>query len=300
MSKGFVTIASGRDAYYKMASNLLTSYRLHSKEPLPFTIVCDRENKWTEAFDNVVVRTDLSMNYMDKLSILSNPPYDENIFIDADSLAYRDLNDLFALMPREGVACVGRKLPTTDTENGWFAFDNIGVYKNRVRFIPQMHGGIIFFRNDNLTARIHADSIHIAANYSNFKFRYFQKPADEPVLSLAIAANSGCLVEVEEMDTANIYAFYPSVAKVISDMPSGMLTYINRRGERIDNVYLCHWQNRYTRRSHYKRDVLMMTLPVGVARHLRLRTNRVKDAIYFMSGSLRSLAKWGLRKIVIK
>lgn len=299
MSKGFVTIASGGNAYYKMASNLLTSYRSHSKKPLPFTIVCDRENQWTEAFDNVVVRTDLSMSYMDKLSILNTPPYDENIFIDADSLAYRDLNDLFDFMPQEGVACVGRKLPTTDTENGWFTFANIGVYKDRVQFIPQMHGGIIFFRNDDLTAKIHADSMHIATNYSSFKFRYFQKPADEPVLSLAIAANAGSLVEVEEMDTANIYAFFPSIAKVISDMPSGMLSYINRRGKRIDNVYLCHWQNRYARRSHYKRDVLMMTQHTSLSRYLKLKINKVQDAIYFLYDSLRNLAKWGLRKIGI-
>lgn len=34
-------------------------------------------------------------SYMDKLEMFSQPPFGFNIFIDADSLAYGDLNSLF-------------------------------------------------------------------------------------------------------------------------------------------------------------------------------------------------------------
>ena len=54
MTKGFVTIATGKEMYYAMARNLLMSYRFHNHGGPPFAIICDRENNYTEDFDDVV------------------------------------------------------------------------------------------------------------------------------------------------------------------------------------------------------------------------------------------------------
>ena len=54
MSHGFLTIATGDEKYYRMASSLLHSYRHFSKFPLPFTILADRENEYTAEFDDVM------------------------------------------------------------------------------------------------------------------------------------------------------------------------------------------------------------------------------------------------------
>ena len=43
MTKGFVTIATGKEAYFILAYNLLNSYRKFTKEPLPFAIITDKE-----------------------------------------------------------------------------------------------------------------------------------------------------------------------------------------------------------------------------------------------------------------
>ena len=75
-----------------MAKNLLHSYRCFAKEPVPFAILCDRENSYTSEFDNVIVISDASNSYNDKLKLFRELPYDETIFIDADSLAYGELN----------------------------------------------------------------------------------------------------------------------------------------------------------------------------------------------------------------
>lgn len=52
MTRGFITLAVGKDFYYELANNLLLSYR--KKTPpaarVPWTIVCDRENQWTVNF----------------------------------------------------------------------------------------------------------------------------------------------------------------------------------------------------------------------------------------------------------
>lgn len=42
MSYGFLTIATGDEKYYKMAANLLQSYRYFSKPLFPFAILADR------------------------------------------------------------------------------------------------------------------------------------------------------------------------------------------------------------------------------------------------------------------
>ena len=97
--RGFVTIATGADRYYVLAQNLLHSYKCFAQEPLPFAIIADRENAYTAEFDHVILISDASNSYNDKLKLFRELPYDETIFIDADSLAYGDLNvwwDIFS------------------------------------------------------------------------------------------------------------------------------------------------------------------------------------------------------------
>ena len=53
--KGFVTIATGKEQYYRLARNLFLSYKYFTKEPLPFALLCDRENEYSEEFDQVVL-----------------------------------------------------------------------------------------------------------------------------------------------------------------------------------------------------------------------------------------------------
>ena len=89
MTKGFVTIATGSENYYRIAANLLASYRYFTKDPYPFAIICDRENKYTDLFDDVVIMNDPAptRSYMDKVYLPVYAPYDETIFIDSDVLA---------------------------------------------------------------------------------------------------------------------------------------------------------------------------------------------------------------------
>ena len=92
MVRGFVTIATGHERYYRMARNLLRSYRQNCSERVRFALIADRRNEYTEEFDDVVILENPANNWMDKLELLCNCPYDENIFIDADCLVYRDIH----------------------------------------------------------------------------------------------------------------------------------------------------------------------------------------------------------------
>ena len=78
--RGFFTIATGNEKYYKFASNLLKSYRLHNLK-YPFAILCDRENEYTKDFDQVVLLDNVKNSYQDKFRMLIDSPYQEGIFM---------------------------------------------------------------------------------------------------------------------------------------------------------------------------------------------------------------------------
>ena len=83
---------NGKERYFKLAKNLLYSYRKFASVKYPFAIICDKINHYTEEFDEVILLKKAYCNYLDKLQLYDYLPYDETIFIDADSLAYGDLD----------------------------------------------------------------------------------------------------------------------------------------------------------------------------------------------------------------
>lgn len=135
--KGFVTIATGQERYYKLARNLLHSYRLFAKDPFPFAIISDRENEYTSEFDKVIVISDASNSYNDKLKLFRELPFEETIFIDADSLAYGDLNTWWDIFCDAGdFSLFGYAWRDLNCGRGWFIPSGMKQYGTDISFIP--------------------------------------------------------------------------------------------------------------------------------------------------------------------
>ena len=252
--RGFVTLAVGDIKYYRLAANLLKSYKLHTASPMPWAIYADCENEYTQLFDKVILIPDPCKSYMDKINMLDHPAWDENIFIDADCLAYGDLNRYWDYYEESGVRCIGRALPL-DSNDGWFKIDGIGEYKERCAFIPQMHGGIIFFSNDALAHRIFSDAKVIAAEYDRFVFRYFKKPADEPILALSMAINDCKPIELSKKEKEKAFLFYPTAGKVRADIREGLCRYMRHDATWVSDCLLIHWQNKNTEKPLYRMEI---------------------------------------------
>ena len=186
-TRGFVTIATGNEKYYRLAENLLRSYRLHAKGDLPFAIICDRENVVTQLFDQVVIMREPSCSYMDKLTLYRYAPYDETIFIDADSLVLSDPSGLWEdFADADDVSCYGCIHPL-DSQRAWFTYDGCGKYQKDIQYLIDLHGGIYFLRKTDRCRSIFEKAIELAEEYEQYSFRDFEKPADEPVLAMALA-----------------------------------------------------------------------------------------------------------------
>lgn len=276
MSRGFITIATGHERYFKMAFNLLKSYRLFSKNPLPFAILTDKHNQYTDEFDEVIILDNAKCSYMDKLSLLINCPYDETIFIDADCLAYHDLNDYWKIYNFSyPLSCFGNSFPLDNKHEGYFMRENIGKYKNQIKFIPHVHGGVYFIRKDEQCEKMYKLALDINVNYSKYKFNHFPNPADESILALCMAVFE-CRPIVEK---GWHIIFYPDLKKFKADIFKGSNRCI-KYGEQVSNAYLIHWSNFFTNWSDYKSEVDKLNVLCRIKVKSKITTNLINIDYY--------------------
>lgn len=190
-NKGFVTVATGHDRYYEMAANLLRSYRGRGRGTYPFALICDRENEFSALFDDVVVVEDFSCSTVDKL-LIRHSPYEETIFLDADTLILENIDDLWDIFKdQDDVSVFGCTLPL-DSRDGWFTYEGSGRYQPRVKYLLSMNGGIYYFRNTERARQVFRDALAVIDDYAGIDFKYFDTPQDEPLMAMAMVINE-CL-----------------------------------------------------------------------------------------------------------
>lgn len=247
MKRGFVTIATGDDHYYLLARNLLRSYRLNCKDPMPFAIIADRDNDYTREFDDVVIIDKPTKTWMDKLRLLDSCPYDENLFLDADCLVYRDINFLWELFrDADDFSCFGKALPLDD-KGGWFTNQASQFYP--IHFCTHLHGMLYFMRNSETLERMQELCRDIISNYGKIVFKGFnEKLADEPVYALAMA-----VLDLRPVDRKpDYYCFVPYASKFSSNYERRTVRFTNPTDGTVDGCCIVHWGKRNTLRAQYR------------------------------------------------
>ena len=252
MTRGFITIATGKEMYFQFAKNLLLSYKLYCDNPLPFAIMCDRENEYTALFDDVVLFEKTEHPYFDKFELLKLAPYDETIFIDSDCLAYADLNQFWDYFYGADSFSASGSNYSIDSDQGLFRKEEIGIYAERVHWKPAIHGGLYYIRKDALCQAIYKDCRYIAAHYTEFHWPDFCAPfADEPVLCLAMAAN-GCRAEKAYPPNFGIPW---EVTEMKCDIFKGLCQYATEWHPLVTNGRMIHWSVRYCKKPLYRFEV---------------------------------------------
>lgn len=253
MTKGFITIATGKEEYYQLARNLLHSYRYFCKEPLPFAILADRKNEYTAEFDNVLLFSNGATNsYLDKLRLAEFAPYDVTVFIDADCLAYGDLNVLFDhFEDADAFSCFGRVLPLDD-KTGWFEYKNLGELQEKVSYVVGLHGGIYYMRKGDTARKIFEDAKGFIPEYQKYQFRGKFDLGDEPLVALSMAVNNCHPIPFIPED---ICCYWEHTHHMSIDITKGKAT-VNGEYDTI----LLHWGTRFTRELEYKKQVALLDI----------------------------------------
>ena len=249
MRRGFVTIAVGQERYYRMARTLLRSYRQNCDDPMPFALIADRENEYTAEFDDVVILDDPTCSWMDKLRLLDCCPYDENLFIDADCLIYRDINFLWQLYrDADDFSCFGKALPLEDP-SGWFTSQASAFYP--IQFCTHLHGMLYFIRKSDTLDRMQRLCSDIIANYQSIVFKGFNDQlADEPVYALAMA-----VLGLRPVDRKpEYYCFVPFATKFRSNYARRTVCFSNPTDGAVRECCVVHWGNRNTLKARYRLD----------------------------------------------
>ena len=259
MTRGFITIATGAELYYQLANNLLISYHLFCNSPYPFAILCDRENEYTALFDQVILFQPGQHPYFDKFELLKCAPYDETIFVDADCLAYADLNHFWDYFVQADDFSASGSNYSIDCGGGLFQIDEIGAYRDRVHWRPDIHGGLYFIRKGAVCDAIYEDCQKIARDYDSYHWPDICAPyADEPVLCLAMAAN-GC--HAAEVDPQN-YGIPWEVTELACDLFTGTCRYATEWHPLVEQGYMIHWSVRYTKKPLYRFETEKLHLMV--------------------------------------
>ena len=256
MTRGFVTIATGAERYFDIARNLLWSYRQFASVKYPFAIICDRRNKYTEEFDDVILLEKAHCNYLDKLQLYEYLPYDETIFIDADSLAYGDLDEWWDIFKdADDFSLFGYAWTDLKCRRGWFIPEGTGEFRDKIRFIPDFNGGIYYMRRGEKCKRVFKLANYFAENFSQYKFNGFTSPADEPCLALAMAIEQCMPLDIHEKGLI----FAPAPKDIELDISKPMAFYHGKNAEEGYYVNLIHWSNYRTKLALYKFEVWKLT-----------------------------------------
>jgi len=239
--KGFLTLATGKDLYYILAHNLLLSYKYHTKSPMPFAILCDKENAWTADFDQAIVIDNPTNSFMDKMRMVDLSPFDETIFIETDCLIYRDMNGLWDLFKNSpDIGLLGHTFPN-DSDKGWWKHENLGDLKDKVDYKITCQGGLYYVRN-------HSKDLHaimetckfIEEHYRSYHFSIFENiMEDETILCLACAVHHLRPVT----NWLNVFVYYPEAVISMADIRKGTLKayWAQGDGTLFPNPYFIHF-----------------------------------------------------------
>lgn len=197
MKRGFITVATG-EWYCYLARNLVMSYKLFSDNTYPMYVITDRQGEklLKGYFDGLIVLDNPNYNFLDKILVYKNTPFEETIFLDADMSIVKDITFLFEQFEYNNseVSCYGTLRDITEEEPpihfGAAAVQSFGL-KQYIRF----GGGMYYYKKsqkaDELIDFIFDDLIpnydkydllHIGAYFGND----IKKMADEPLVGLAM------------------------------------------------------------------------------------------------------------------
>lgn len=263
LTRGFITVATGNEDYYRQAYNLLRSFRLFHPD-VPFAVLCDKKNKYTDAFTDTVILSDPQKNYLDKFSILTESPYDESIFIESDCLVYHSLDHMWELLGKEyDFTSFG----WNDSEPLFFANADYAAEKflgSPDARMPTFTPGFMFIRKGDVCKQIYQDAMQMIDEIhcdpllaEDIHLHCNKAIRDDPIFFLAMARN-GCRCTFDPF--VGKCVFLPGTKKIYHiSLSKGKLDVFWHR--ELTDCNLLHFSSRRAREEGlYLQQVLVLDL----------------------------------------
>ena len=108
-----------------------------------------------------------------------------------------------------------------DSDRAWFKIGETLKYKECLKYSIDLHGGIYYFKKGKMVDNIYAICKDISKDYGSYRFKNFKKPADEPIIALAMAVNDAKPIE----QINNRFCFLRNAKKLKADFFGRKLSY---------------------------------------------------------------------------
>lgn len=188
MNSGILLVAHGKQSYWDEAATLARSLRYRSPH-LAIAIASDLnvpEQQWRRDGYDIYVPYDFheygGVSFKMQLDRIT-PFRDATLFIDSDSICYRDISGVFDAFASQDFVALG----STVTGCHWYEDNDMIHQEFRCDSFPFFCGDFYLFRHSRFSEALFNTAREIAANYRSFGI----KPLggwcnDEPAFSLAM------------------------------------------------------------------------------------------------------------------
>lgn len=197
---GVVTMSYGPSRYHFQAADLARSLRLHSPS-LPLAVATDRpdDQLFASLFDYVVpLPLDTPSDCRAKLDLDRLSPFERTLYLDSDSLAFRDVGFVLERHRNRDVVVLGRDI----TGGRWYGDVRALRRLAGSPSIPQFNGGVIYFADTTATRAVFERARELADRYDELGLARFNGGvSDEPVLAVALAEH-GIVADPTDADTS--------------------------------------------------------------------------------------------------
>ncbi len=183
---GIVVLAHGAARFHDQAADLARSLRLHSPGQ-QVALLTDRPDEFRRGtlFDHVVLLPGAaSSDCRAKLDLNLYTPFRRTLYLDSDSLAFRDLGFVFHRHRGRDVVVLGRPI----REGHWYGDVRSLCRLARALSIPQFNGGVIYLEDTAVAHAVFRRARELVEHYDELSLdRFCGGVADEPLLALALA-----------------------------------------------------------------------------------------------------------------
>lgn len=198
--EGVTVMAYGADRHHAQAADLARSLRLHSPS-VPLAVVTDQpaDPLLGSLFDHVVpLPPNLPADGRAKLDLDLHSPFERTLYLDSDSLAFRDVCFVLERYRGRDVVVLGRQI----TAGRWYGDVPAMCRRAGSSSIPQFNGGVLYFADTDVTRAVFEEARELADQYDELGLDRFNGGiADEPLLAVALARH-GLTADPRDGDTS--------------------------------------------------------------------------------------------------
>lgn len=248
MSRGILTIATGKQRYIDMAKTLAVSVRLNDPG-LKMAIVTDSSDpELSTLFDQIIPHDpSIGTGIIQKINMYHYSPFDETLFIDADCMVVRPLGFLFDAFSSLKISVLGKKV---------YAGNMFGVEIDELKkqfpleYLLSFNGGTYYFKKSDQAAKVFETVTGLARNYGQLGLNLHRgERNEESVMSIAMGMHG---VEPVPDEIQGMYTPVGQQGIFRMDVLKGYC-YFMKNGVKVTPAIM-HFGGGYPEAFHYRRE----------------------------------------------